>query len=208
MEITGRQTKKGENTKRRLYETAVALFEKTDFDKVSVDAIVKAAGVAKGTFYIYFESKDAMILSLLTEYVQNIDSDYKAHIDSLPEGTSASDMLISLLAKIVDILTDKIGYDRMRIVYKLQLTETNFMEVVKGYNRELYQIFTYVLGLGMEHGEFRKDIPLDTLTKHFVMAIRGLSYEWCIRFPDFDLKENVLMHFELLLSGIKTNKDE
>lgn len=82
------------------------------------------------------------------------------------------------------------------------------MEVVKGYNRDLYQIFTYVLKLGIKNGEFRKDIPLDSLTKHFVMAIRGLSYEWCIRFPDFDLKENVLMHFELLLSGIKTNKDE
>ena len=67
--------KKGEKTKRKLFESAEALFEKYDFDKVSVDAIVEAAGVAKGTFYIYFESKDALILSFLSEYVHDIDAD-------------------------------------------------------------------------------------------------------------------------------------
>lgn len=198
--------KKGEKTKRKLFESAEALFEKYDFDKVSVDAIVESAGVAKGTFYIYFESKDALILSFLSEYVHDIDADYKAHLDSLPTETTASDMLLSLLGKIADVLTDTIGYNKMRIIYKLQLTETLDMDTVKGYNRELYKIFTHVLERGMELKEFNTEIPLDVLTKHFVMAIRGISYEWCIRYPNFDLKKEVLTHFQLLLSGILTAK--
>ena len=115
-------------------------------------------------------------------------------------------MLLSLLAKIADVLTDTIGYNKMRIIYKLQLTETVDMDTVKGYNRELYKIFSHVLERGMELKEFSSEIPLDTLTKHFVMAIRGISYEWCIRYPNFDLKEQVLTHFQLLLSGILTTK--
>jgi hypothetical protein len=72
----------------------------------------------------------------------------------------------------------------MRIVYKVQLTGAVNTENIKGYNRELYKMFTDVLRLGIDRGEFYTELPLDTLTKHFVMAIRGLSYEWCIRYPD------------------------
>ena len=80
------------------------------------------------------------------------------------------------------------------------------MDAVKGYNRKLYQMFADVLGRGIERGEFNANIPLETITKHFVMAIRGLSYEWCIRYPDFDLKEEALAHFRILLNGIREAK--
>lgn len=202
----GNRKKQAVETKRKLYESAGQLFEKYNFDDVSVDAIVEAAGLSKGTFYVHFESKDALIASYLSDYVTGIDADYKTHLDSLPAGTGASDMLLSLIAKIADVLTGTIGYNRMRLVYKIQLTRSVNMEVVKGYNRELYKMFADVLDRGIERGEFNTDLPLDTLTKHFVMAIRGLSYEWCIRYPDLDLKEQALAHFQILLNGIRAKK--
>lgn len=198
-----RKMRKGEKTKQKLFETAEELFSRFDFNNVTVDTIVEAAGVSKGTFYIYFETKDALIATLLSDYVNSVDADYKAHLDTLPSGITATDMLLSLIAKIADVLTDTIGYSRMSIVYKIQLTGSFNMDAVKGYNRKLYQIFSDVLGQGIERGEFNTKFPIDTLTKHFVMAIRGLSYEWCIRYPDFDLKEQALAHFRILLNGIR-----
>jgi len=195
--------RKGEKTKQKLFETAEELFSRFDFSDVTVDTIVEAAGVSKGTFYIYFESKDALIATFLSDYVDRVDADYKAHLDTLPSGITATDMLLSLIAKIADVLTDAIGYYRMSIVYKIQLTESFNMDAVKGYNRKLYQIFSDVLGQGIERGEFKTKLPVDTLTKHFVMALRGLSYEWCIRYPDFELKEHALAHFLILLNGIR-----
>lgn len=197
---------KGEKTKQKLFAAAAQLFGQYEFDDVTVDTIVEAAGVAKGTFYIYFESKDALIASFLSDYVNGIDGDYKAHLDSLSPGTTARDMLLSLISRIADVLTDTIGYHRMRNVYKAQLTGAPNMDVVKDYNRKLYQMFADVLGQGIERREFITALPLETLTKHFVMAIRGISYEWCIRYPDFDLKEQALAHFSLLLSAIETHK--
>lgn len=198
--------RKGEKTKQKLFEAAAQLFGRYDFDDVSVDAIVDAAGVAKGTFYIYFESKDALIAAFLSDYVNSVDADYKAHLDSLPPGMAAGDMLLSLIAKIADVLIGTIGYHRMRIVYKVQLTGAINTDAVTGYNRKLYQIFTDVLWVGIEQGEFTAKLPLETMTNHFVMAIRGLSYEWCIRYPDFDLKEQALTHFRLLLNGIQETR--
>ena len=195
--------RKGEKTKLKLFEAAAQLFDQYDFDDVSVDAIVEAAGVAKGTFYIYFESKDMLIAAFLSDYVSNVDADYKAHLDSLPSEITAGDMLLSLIARIADVLIDTIGYHRMRIVYKVQLTGIVNTDAVKGYNRKLYQMFADLLRMGIEQGEFKTNIPLKTMTNHLVMAIRGLSYEWCIRYPDFDLKDQALTHFSLLLNGIR-----
>ena len=200
-----RKKEQAAETKKKLYESAGKLFGQYEFDDVSVDAIVVAAGVSKGTFYVHFESKDALIASFLSDYVSQLDADYKAHLDTLPQEAKASEMLLSLVARITDILTDTIGYTRMRTVYKVQLTGAINMEAVKGYNRELYKMFADVLGKGIQRGELQTQLPLDALTKQFVMAIRGLSYEWCIRYPDFDLKEQALMHITLMLKGIEAN---
>lgn len=48
-----------------LVEIALALWSERGFDQTSVAAIAREAGVAKGTFYLYFESKDALLLEVL-----------------------------------------------------------------------------------------------------------------------------------------------
>ena len=45
-------------TRNRLYATAETLFMQYGFDNVSVDRIVEEAGLAKGTFYVRFKTKE------------------------------------------------------------------------------------------------------------------------------------------------------
>ena len=44
------------------------LFERYGYRKVTVDEIVAAAGVAKGTFYLYFKTKDALYRDIFDSY--------------------------------------------------------------------------------------------------------------------------------------------
>jgi hypothetical protein len=136
--------------------------------------------------------------------VESVDRDYQAHLDSLPPGTKASDIMLSLIAKIAEMLTQTIGLHRMQMMYKTQLTGAVNTDAVKGYNRRLYLIFAEVLENGINRGEFYASLPVEQIARHFVLAIRGLCFEWCIRYPDFDLKEQALSHFELLLKSIET----
>ncbi|MEA4932329.1 MAG: hypothetical protein VB071_01865 [Lawsonibacter sp.] len=78
------------------------------------------------------------------------------------------------------------------------------MESVTGYERRIYTFFQKVLERGIQQGEFNTALSPEALSRHFVMAIRGLTYEWCIRYPDFDFKQEALTHFRLLLEGIQT----
>lgn len=194
---------KAAETKKKIYETAEQLFKEYGFNAVSVDSIVAMAGVSKGSFYVHFDSKDTLIAALIADYVNNLDLDYKFYLDSLPVDTRASDALILLVGKFADIITDTIGYDHMKFIYAAQITKTINTDAIMGYNRNLYQIVRNIISLGMQQGEFRTELTIDTITKHYIMSIRGITYEWCIRYPDFNLKEQVLKHFEILLTGIK-----
>lgn len=198
-----RTKEQGAETKKLLYECADQLFRQCDFKDVSVETITRMAGVTKGTFYVHFESKDALYVALFSNYVRRLDTQYQDFLDTLPPEMSSGDIMLAFIKVIIDLMTTQIGYDRLKTVYQLQLANTMDMEVVKGYGRRVYTIFQEVLERGIRQGEFKTELSLEVLTRHFVMDIRGLTYEWCIRYPDFDLKQEAETHFQLLLCGIR-----
>jgi AcrR family transcriptional regulator len=122
--ITKRQVQAME-TKKRIYDSAVELFQKYGFENVSVDDIVEKSGVAKGTFYVHFDSKDSLITSEVAAYAKELDLDYKTYVETFPESTKVSDILYSLFGKIADMLADKIGYDLKKAVYEAQLSKNS-----------------------------------------------------------------------------------
>lgn len=200
--MTRRQEKAAE-TKQKLYETADQLFTQHGIDGVSVDAIVAAAGLSKGAFYVHFESKDALVAELITAYADRVDMDYKAYLEAFPADTPSAGLLLALVEKIFDVIEGTIGLEKIRALYKVQLTGATLSQTAANYNRALYGMLADVLERGVRRGEFQAELPVDALTRHFVLAMRGLTYEWCIRYPDFDLKKQALSHFALLLKGIQ-----
>jgi len=195
---------KAQYTKKKIYESAKELFLSNNYSEVSVDSIVELAGVSKGSFYVHYASKDALVAALINDQVAKVDTDYRSFIDSFPNDTPTKALFLSLIGKIADVLIE-IGCDKMQFIYKAQITKDLDTGAVTSYNREIYKMFSNVLERGIRRGEFKTDFPLDVLTKHFMMAIRGITYEWCIRYPDFDYKTEALKHFELLLGGCKTD---
>ena len=55
------KTKKGEETYNNILEAAEQLFSEKSVSKVTINDIVQRTGIAKGTFYLYFESKEALV---------------------------------------------------------------------------------------------------------------------------------------------------
>lgn len=200
--LTNRQ-KKSLETKNKIYKAAYELFKNHGFDNVSVDSIVEAAGVSKGTFYVHYDSKSSLIHALSIDLVDVVDSDYKHFVESLLPSTKPSDMLILFAEKISTTIIDVVGYDLIKATYEAQITrKINIDESLK-YSRDLYQTFNKIISIGIDEGEFKSTSSVEAITKQCIVAIRGLTYEWCIRYPEFDLKSEVRDHFNLLLEGIK-----
>ncbi|MFZ7101503.1 MAG: TetR/AcrR family transcriptional regulator [Peptococcaceae bacterium] len=198
----GKRKAQGAETKKKLYEIAERLFTERNFSDVNVEDITDEAGITKGAFYVHFESKDALIAILIADYATRADTDYKTFLETLPADMPASEVLLALTQKIAETLLNTIGYENMKKVYQMLLAGTVDTEAVKGYNRELYALFHGVLEKGIRRGEVKSTLTAEALSRHFVMAFRGISYEWCVRYPDFNLKEQAEEHCLLLLEGI------
>jgi len=198
-----RTKEQGAETKKQIYACAEKLFRADDYQNVSVEAITNMAGVTKGTFYVHFESKDALIALLIADHTSRADTIYKAFLETLPPDMPAPNVLLALTERITEVLTGSFGCDNMKKVYQMMLAGTVDTEAVKNYNRELYVLFHGVLERGIRKGELKSTMPVEALVRHFVAAFRGISYEWCIRYPDFDLKEQAAQHVRLLIEGIQ-----
>ncbi len=195
----------GAETRKKLYEIAEKMFMERNFSDVSVEDITDEAGITKGAFYVHFESKDALIALLIADYASRADTNYKAFVESLPDDMSSSSVLVALAEKITDILSNTLGYENIKKIYQMLLAGTMGTEAVKGYSRELYALFYSILEKGIRRGDLTSSLPPEALSRHFVMAIRGVSYEWCVRYPDFDLREQAVEHIRLLIEGIQTH---
>jgi AcrR family transcriptional regulator len=65
-------------------DAAEALFLEKGFASASVDEIVKAADVAKGTFYLHFKSKDEVLTALQTRFIETFCDKVQEAMDSRP----------------------------------------------------------------------------------------------------------------------------
>lgn len=203
MAYDGRKRKeRSELTRQKIYETAERLFAAHGFNEISVNDIIHEAGVSKGAFYFHFPSKDMLSTSLISDYVMKLDKDYEAFLDTFPDDAPTRHMLYRLVEEIADIISGQVGIDKIKTVYKAHLTKDFDTSVVMSYNRGIYTLFNRVLERGIARGEFRLDMQPDVLSKQMMTALRGITYEWCIRYPDYDYKAQALSHFELLLTGL------
>lgn len=76
-----RVVKKPEIRRLEIILSAKELFEKNGYENTSVESIIKAAGIAKGTFYYYFKSKREILLALVKHVVTDIEDHFRSIVE-------------------------------------------------------------------------------------------------------------------------------
>jgi AcrR family transcriptional regulator len=69
----GAKTQKGEEMKQRILSSAQKLFHKKGFESTSVREIIEDVGCAKGTFYLYFETKIDLLYDIACDTFNKFD---------------------------------------------------------------------------------------------------------------------------------------
>lgn len=190
-----------EETKKRILTVAKQLIEEHGFENVSIDAVAQGAGISKGAFYVHFESKDALATILLEDYVRTADLNYQTFLNTIDPAAKTADAFLQLIEKIATVI-ESIGCENMRALYKTHLTNSANSVSSWSYSREIYTLFRNLLEKGIQQGDIKSDLSPDLLAKHCVLALRGVVFEWCIRYPEFDLRQECMKHFQILLRGI------
>lgn len=83
------RTARGRRTLRALLDAAAVEFGERGFHEASISAITRRAGVALGSFYTYFDSKDAIFRALVTDMSAQVRDHVAPALKAAPDGLTA-----------------------------------------------------------------------------------------------------------------------
>lgn len=189
---------KGLRTKRQLYQCAMKLFRERGFDRVSVDEIVREAGMAKGTFYIYFNTKSDIILEMLRQY----DTYYDQIMAGLPDDLSIDQQMEEIVKGACRFTEEVIGLDLIRVLYVKQLTEGQEHPGLLNEDRALFRILSELLTAGQRAGIYDLALDVPDTTRLILHGIRASFFEWCSSRGQFDLTQECLYFLHTFCRGI------
>lgn len=73
--------KEGEVRKAEFMEAAIELFLQKGYDKTSLNDIIASVGVTKGSFYYYFESKEALLDEIVNRVTGSLIEETRRHLE-------------------------------------------------------------------------------------------------------------------------------
>jgi AcrR family transcriptional regulator len=96
-----RSTPRAEDTRRRIYESAMELFREKGFEQTTMRDIAAKAGVALGGAYYYFSSKDAIVLAF---YQAMQEDSHESILEAIAGEKKLKDRLRCILEKRLALL--------------------------------------------------------------------------------------------------------
>lgn len=152
-------TKKKNEKYTKILDTALRLFEKNGTHLVSIDEIVKGAGVAKGTFYLYFKDRYDLISTLIIEKA----SKYMSLLSDEYEPRDFGDVSTSV-RHYIEYLSDFLQKNKtlcILIEKNLNTCVNAVAQTKEGPIKELYEkIFSELINCGAAEAEARAKLYL------------------------------------------------
>lgn len=194
-----------------ILDAALALFVEKGFKTTKMEDIAKAAGVTKGTPYLYFENKEDIFKAVIRENLVTRLAGF-AELAQQFDGSSAD-----LLRLMMRRWWLEVGESPLGGICKLMFAEaTNFPELARFYHAEViepsHQMLLQVLRRGIARGEFRSinpDAVVDTLVAPMMLTMtwrcsfgRVLTDSQHRSLPPLDYLE---LSLDLMLNGLKTS---
>ena len=176
--------KQGRNTKQKIVTTAWRLFYEQGYENTTVDEIVYESGTSKGSFYHYFESKDALLGSLSFLF----DEKYEELHKSISPDMHAIDKLITMNHELFEMIDATVPIDLLARLLSSQLVmhgEKNLLDRKRIYFKMLKQIVRE----GQSKGQIRKDLTANQIVNDYAMFERALLYDWCLVDGEYSLSQ-------------------
>lgn len=190
--------KNQKNTKGKIIGAAWKLFYEQGYEDTTVEEIVEESGTSKGSFYHYFEGKDALLSSL--SYL--FDEKYQELMEQMDQSIGCFEQLIYLNQELFAMIENSISLDLLARLYSSQLVTRGEKHLLDR-NRYYYRILTQIIKKGQENGELRQDMSANQITKIYALCERALLYDWCICNGEYSLKAYAKEMMPMFLEKIR-----
>ena len=180
-------TKRQENalkTRQKLLDTAEKLLKTNGFAALSVEDITNQAGVAKGTFYVYFKHKENIISEICRGYFKQIESEISEMKDkSIVEKLS---LYFDNFMKAVELYGIHICREWIRASVDPDTAPDNTDMTKWQYDVEMLK---NIITKAIENGELKENTPVELLTHIIISELYGMMTCWCMSDGSFEPKD-------------------
>lgn len=152
-----------------IYETAKAIFSEKGFKDTSIQAITKAAGIAVGTFYLYYSSKEQLFMEIFKDENTKLK---RSFLETLDREQSPRTIIRDMLR------VNQQGIQSNPILREWYMSE-DFRKIELAYREEhaidsldfLYDTFLTLVQRWQAEGKMRSDIDSRVIMKVFEAII-------------------------------------
>ena len=178
---------KAEGTKRKIFATAVKLIKEKGYDNVTISEICKTAGVAKGSFYVHYTSKEDIVReSYYAEMGEYIQRKYLSYLEAHPN-ISYNDRIIYFMNLELEF-AEYAGYEITCLAYTLNLGSCipgpSEHIAKRKFSQYLYQ------EIQSNSDNNITALSMDDIFNYFESVVRGLMATWCFSNNSFSIVEH------------------
>lgn len=174
--------KNARNTKGRIISAAWKLFYEQGYEDTTVEDIVFESETSKGSFYHYFEGKDALLGTLA--YV--FDEKYEELKETMSPALDAMEKLIYLNHELFAMIDASISMDLLARLLSTQLLARGEKHLLDR-NRMYFRLLRQIITEGQKAGQLSTECTVNEIVKAYAMWERALMYDWCLSGGEYSL---------------------
>jgi len=181
-----------------ILKAATQVFARRGFFQSQVADVARAAGIAAGTVYLYFRSKDEILVSIFERTMRETLADGRAALAAVVDPRER-------LRRIARLHLERMGRDRdLAVVFQVELRQsTKFMERFSStYLREYLGIIRDTIAEGQAAGVFRTTFNPTIAAKALFGALDEMATNWILTQRKYSLAAQSDDVIDLFLDGM------
>ena len=171
--------KSNRNTRSRIVNAAWQLFYEQGYDDTTVEEIIEESGTSRGSFYHYFEGKDALLSSL--SYL--FDEKYEELMGQIDPAMNSFEKLMLLNRELFSMIENSVSMELLARL--LSRGDKHLLD----HSRTYYRLLRQIIQQGQQAGELRSDMTVSEMVKTYALLERALMYDWCLCNGEYSLSQ-------------------
>jgi len=183
-----------------ILRAAIDVFAGRGYFNAQVADVARAAGVAAGTVYLYFKSKDDLLVSIFDRSMREGLTTSRAEVADLRDPRER-------LLRLARGHLARLGQDRnLAVVFQVELRQsTKFMERFSStLLRDYLGLIREAIADGQKEGLFRSDIKPTVAAKMLFGALDEMATNWILSRRRYSLENDAAAVVDLFINGARS----
>ncbi len=181
-----------------ILRAATKVFAQNGYFQSLVADVARVAGVAADTVYLYFKSKDDLLVSIFERSMREVIAEGRSALEGVTDPPER-------LRRIAHLHLGRLGKDKnLAVVFQVELRQSvKFMErFSETFLQDYFKLIRATIADGQQSGAFRKDINATTATKIFFGALDEMATNWMLSRRKYALTAEADAVVDLFINGV------